>query len=749
MPRTGKSLEGAPQGLDVDVTKSVGRILGRAVEFHWCASAGCSWHCLPEGRCDVVVGQPIDSGPAGVAAWSVPYAAAQFGLIIPRDSLGISALSDLRGKRVGVVAGTVELSEKDHAVARFKSREALLDGFEAAGLDAAFLDGDFAAWYLHEHSRLALKTVPEYTPRERWNMAFAVRAKDGRLLLEINQALARLIESGELRKIYANYGVPYHPPFTGSGPERVSANAWQRARARGELVVSMDPASLPFSSAKEDRPGIDVELARALASKLNVKLRFNWLDIHHETAVGQLLEHECDLILGEAVDDTKVADDTALAGKILYSRPYYGTGYLLFHRKNGPAVHSLDDLKGSLSRRLGTEAGSLADYRLRQRGYLRQLFRNQLATLKALSDGTIDQAYLWANAAWIAFISPELNVELTPGFEPVDRWNIAAAMRHGDDELKQAADRALGELIAEGAVPRILARYHVPYFAPFLESPHDARGSMERSDRAAVVGHRPAYNMEKIQTSKHGYHGLERVRSAGELVVGLDQNNLPFSTAHPEPSGLDLEIARLLAGNLGVRLRVYWAYSSHDSYPAKLASKGLCDVSLGVTPDDRFGTRVLYSRPYYHARYLVVFRAGDAGPSNQEPLAVEEGVAVRGLQGRVAHYYPSTEAVLESVATGREKGGYVISTRGPWLAEKLWPGKLGFREIVGAGATCESVDRFPITAAVRKSDPDLKDAIDTAWGELDRSGRLTQVFARWHIHYEPAASDCCEKGAVP
>ena len=44
-------------------------------------------------------------------------------------SRGIRSLADLRGKRVGIVTGTVALSEKDHKVARFKSREELLDGF--------------------------------------------------------------------------------------------------------------------------------------------------------------------------------------------------------------------------------------------------------------------------------------------------------------------------------------------------------------------------------------------------------------------------------------------------------------------------------------------------------------------------------------------------------------------------------------------------------------------------------------------
>jgi ABC-type amino acid transport substrate-binding protein len=213
--------------------------------------------------------------------------------------------------------------------------------------------------------------------------------------------------------------------------------------------------------------------------------------------------------------------------------------------------------------------------------------------------------------------------------------------------------------------------------------------------------------------------------------VGLDQNNLPFSAAHPRPAGLDFELAGLLAEQLSVKLRVYWAYSAHDSYPSKLAAKQLCDVILGVIPDDRFGQRVLYSQPYYAARYLIVSRAGEGRPAADEPLAVEQGVAVCGLGGRVLREYPSTEAVLAAVVAGKIKAGYAISTRGPWLAAERWPGKLEFH-LSGA-----SVDVFPICAAVRKADGDLRDAIDRAWDEITQSGRMAPVFARWHIPFEP------------
>src|SRR5437879_3855152 len=87
----------------------------------------------------------------------------------------------------------------DGSAAALKTREDLLHGFQAARLDAAFLDADFAAWYLHAHPDLKLRLVADFVPRERWNLAVAVRAKDAPLLVEINRALSQLAESGELK----------------------------------------------------------------------------------------------------------------------------------------------------------------------------------------------------------------------------------------------------------------------------------------------------------------------------------------------------------------------------------------------------------------------------------------------------------------------------------------------------------------------------------------------------------------------
>src|SRR5262249_47609393 len=158
--------------------------------------------------------------------------------------------------------------------------------FLAAALDGAFLDADFAAWYLHTHPQLPLRLVTEYVPRERWNMALAVRANDASLLVDINRALAQLGEAGELQRIYAAHGVPFRNPYVGASREPLPPDTWRRIRQRGELIVSMDPANLPYSSAKAEPAGIDVELARAVAQKLGLRLRIEWLDVQREANVG-------------------------------------------------------------------------------------------------------------------------------------------------------------------------------------------------------------------------------------------------------------------------------------------------------------------------------------------------------------------------------------------------------------------------------------------------------------------------------
>ena len=152
---------------------------------------------------------------------------------------------------------------------------------------------------------------------------------------------------------------------------------------------------------------------------------------------------------------------------------------------------------------------------------------------------------------------------------------------------------------------------------------------------------------------------------------------------------------------------------------------------LGVMADDRFEQRVLYSRPYYVAKYQLVVRAGQGAPAADDLVGVEEGLAIRGLKGRVTKSIPSTEAILEAVAEGRVKSR--LCDFDPCTLARL-------QAVAGASSfSCQPlkiVDCFPISAAVRKSDRDLKGGDRPGLGSSSIDRAAGEVFARWHVPYE-------------
>ena len=183
-----------------------------------------------------------------------------------------------------------------------------------------------------------------------------------------------------------------------------------------------------------------------------------------------------------------VADDQELAGKLLYSRPYYRTGYMLVERKNGPHARSLQELKGrevetlGHGSRLGGGLHASASAAISV-GSIAINWRRS----KPLNDSDIDHAYLWANVGWTLHTTPEWSLQIAPNYVPEDHWDIAIAMDRSDDELKRQVDAALDSMIKDGTVAGSLARYHMPYHVPTAEP---ANG--DRRPTGETIKHRVA-----------------------------------------------------------------------------------------------------------------------------------------------------------------------------------------------------------------------------------------------------------------
>ena len=66
---------------------------------------------------------------------------------------------------------------------------------------------------------------------------------------------------------------------------------------RGEISVCAHPDALPFASDRPDAPGFQIEIARAIAAKMGVRLRVDWI-----IPTMRASTVDCDLLMDAIVD---------------------------------------------------------------------------------------------------------------------------------------------------------------------------------------------------------------------------------------------------------------------------------------------------------------------------------------------------------------------------------------------------------------------------------------------------------------
>jgi ABC-type amino acid transport substrate-binding protein len=226
-------------------------------------------------------------------------------------------------------------------------------------------------------------------------------------------------------------------------------------RQRGEISLCANPDALPYSSNRPQAPGFQLEIGRALAERLGVKLQVAW--IIPRLRAGLV---DCDLLL-----DT-IADPSVQRGPIRLSQPYQRSGVALA-LKPGIRAQRFDDLAAGT--RIGVMINSVASQSLNQRGLHTVPYSFESDMVADLAKGDLDAcAVSPATIAWYIKEHPEAGLRYTHAYdsEPDLRWNVAVGMRRSDDALVQAVDAALAQLAADGTLTRIYAHYGVELRRP-------------------------------------------------------------------------------------------------------------------------------------------------------------------------------------------------------------------------------------------------------------------------------------------
>src|SRR5712692_10259916 len=104
--------------------------------------------------------------------------------------------------------------------------------------------------------------------------------------------------------------------------------------------------------------------------------------------------------------------------------------------------------------------------------------------------------------------------------------------------------------------------------------------------------------------------GLEALRQRGYVRICADPSNLPFASTEASTPGFEVELARLIARELGVEARLEW----HPTFARALQPlrAGRCDLFMGLPAEVRFtegNPWLSVSRPYYTMRHAVVAKA--------------------------------------------------------------------------------------------------------------------------------------------
>lgn len=233
--------------------------------------------------------------------------------------------------------------------------------------------------------------------------------------------------------------------------------------------------------------------------------------------------------------------------------------------------------------------------------------------------------------------------------------------------------------------------------------------------------------------------GIEGVRQRGYLKVCADPDNPPYSSRDSAAPGFEVEVARLVARELGVDANFIWR-PTHVR-PLRPLREGACEAFMGLPNDKRFvegNPWIRVTQPYYMMGHALATRA-DRPDSLQaltgQRVAVELASVAElyiGYRDFVRGLYRGQELAFQAATNGEAAGALLWHPVAVWLAR----GRADMKVTPVSAPELE----FTIGVGVRRRDPGLADAVDAAIGRVLASGRANEVFSRYGLRPAPRAA---------
>lgn len=223
--------------------------------------------------------------------------------------------------------------------------------------------------------------------------------------------------------------------------------------------IGTDTTYAPFSSkdAKGDFIGFDIDLGNEMCKRMQVKC--TWVGSDFDALIPSLKAKKIDVIISSLSITEKRQQEIAFSNKL------YAADSRLIAAKGSPIKPTLDSLKG---KHVGVLQGSTqeayANQNWRSKGVDVVAYQNQDLIYSDLAAGRLDTALQDEVAASEGFLKQPAGKEFDfAGPSVKDKKffgeGTGVGLRKEDAELKQAFDKALSELRADGTYDKMAKKY--------------------------------------------------------------------------------------------------------------------------------------------------------------------------------------------------------------------------------------------------------------------------------------------------
>ncbi len=227
---------GKLRGIDVDIGAALARDLGVKVEYMELRAddrvdddlRNGVWRGTVVGQApgDVMLHVPYDHQLEirnDLVKLAAPYHVEGLAMAVdPASAERARDLSLFETEKVAVDVGTladfVLVSARDHAllanVVHVRGTQQAFEAFERGEVAAFYGSASEVEPLAHASKRPVVLVDPSTTVPKRWTLALAVRVNARDLGYAVGDSIEAMKASGELKRIFENYGVTWQPPST-------------------------------------------------------------------------------------------------------------------------------------------------------------------------------------------------------------------------------------------------------------------------------------------------------------------------------------------------------------------------------------------------------------------------------------------------------------------------------------------------------------------------------------------------------